>query len=603
VAAVAAFSILLAGSAVAQGPSAWPQLSLVKRFSGLAQPVLLTSAMDGTGRVFIVERVGRVRVVVGGTLQGDPFLDISSKVTCCDTRGLLSLAFPPDFSDKKYFYVYYTNAGGDAVVARYYLTANPNVADPNSEQRILVVTQPYTNHHGGHIAFGPDGYLYIGLGDGGGSGDPNNYAQNPMSLLGKILRIDTESDTEPYAIPASNPFARTAGYRAEIWALGLRSPWRFSFDRMTRDLFIADQGETRFEEVDVEQGGAGGGQNYGWRLFEGNYPAGATFTDLVLPVFQYPRAQGCAVSGGYVYRGTLYPRMQGVYLFGDQCSGTIWGLRRSGGAWLNAILAQTPFSLTGFGEDEAGNVYAADQSGGDIFMLTDPSVMQPYTYLIPAVAHNTGANHVLWRSDIAAVNLSGLPAKVKANFLDGTNSGEKAVTLAPGSSTEWVNVLESLFQMTPDTSDAGVVELASDQPLYVTSRSYASSAEGEKGQNYPALTAADALVPGRLGVLPQIKRNATAYTNIGVINLGSQSVTVGVKLFDIAGNQIGGKVFTVDANRWVQQYDIFTDTGAGDQNGAYATVEVYSAEGRAWAYASVINRLSRDPTTVPLIFR
>lgn len=354
---------------------AWPKISLTQYASGLSQPVQITNANDGSGRLFVVQQGGQIRIVKNGVLQSEPFLDITSRVSCCGERGLLGVAFPPKYASKKYFYVNYTDSSGDTVVARYYVTNNPDVANSNKQEVVLKVEQPYANHNGGQLAFGKDGYLYIGMGDGGSSGDPQNNAQNPASLLGKMLRIDVESGTAPYSIPPSNPFKNTPGYRAEIWALGLRNPWRFSFDRKTDDLYIGDVGQNAYEEVNFESSASKGGKNYGWKIMEASQCFESSTCNkkgLTLPIAEYEHSQGCSVTGGTVYRGQNYPNMNGIYFYGDYCSGRLWGLQRSGNAWQNTLFSDTPYSISSFGEDQAGNVYITDYGSGNIYKITSP---------------------------------------------------------------------------------------------------------------------------------------------------------------------------------------------------------------------------------------
>ncbi len=355
-----------------------PTLALGTPVKGFSSPVGIAHAGDGSNRLFVVEQGGRVRIVKSGVLQPSPFLDISTRISTGGERGLLGLAFPPDYARKGYFYVNYTNASGNTVVSRFRRSAaNADAADPSSEQIILTVAQPFANHNGGQLNFGPaDKYLYVGLGDGGDGGDPGNRAQNPAELLGKILRLDTETGRPyTYTSPASNPFVTTAGFRPEIWALGVRNPWRFSFDRSTADLFIADVGQGLYEEVDFQPAASVGGENYGWRIMEGFHcfnPNPCSTTGLTPPVIEYDHSAGnCSVTGGYVYRAVTYPRMQGLYLYGDFCSGRIWALRRVSGAWQNALLLDTAIQISAFGEDEAGNLYAASYGGGDIYPLVD----------------------------------------------------------------------------------------------------------------------------------------------------------------------------------------------------------------------------------------
>ena len=364
-------------------PAGWPQISLSQVAGGFVQPVHVTHAGDGSGRIFVVEQAGRIRILDNGAVLPTSFLDLASvippRLVAGGERGLLSVVFPPGFAAKGYFYVNYTRSpDGATVVARYRVSAgDANVADPASEEVILTIPQPFANHNGGQLAFGPDGYLYIGMGDGGSGGDPLNNGQSPGTLLGKLLRIDVESGVQPYKVPPDNPFLQAAGYRPEIWALGLRNPWRFSFDRGTGDLYIGDVGQNNIEEIDFQPAGDLVGRNYGWNIMEGDscYPigtVGCNRTDLTLPVFVYDHSLGCSVTGGHVYRGSAIPSLQGVYLFGDLCSGRIWGIRKNGAAWDNALLADTSLTITTFGEDEAGNVYVVNYANGDLLKILSP---------------------------------------------------------------------------------------------------------------------------------------------------------------------------------------------------------------------------------------
>jgi glucose/arabinose dehydrogenase len=353
----------------------FPGIALTQHASGLTSPIHLNHAGDGSGRLFVIEQRGRIRILNNGVLLGSPFLDISDRVSCCGERGLLSMAFPPNFTSKNYFYVYYTDLSGNIQISRFLVTdQNPDVADAFSEENILTINHPiFSNHNGGQLAFGPDGFLYIGTGDGGGGGDPLGNAQNPDALLGKILRIDVESGVTPYSIPADNPFVETFGFRPEIWAIGLRNPWRFSFDRLSGDLYIGDVGQSDFEEVDFQPVSSAGGENYGWNIMEGaqcyNNPACDT-TGLVLPIAEYDHTKGCSITGGMVYRGIVQPGLQGTYFYGDYCSGRIWGARKNGMVWQNSLLIDTALSISSFGEDEAGEIYVADYSTGIIYKIT-----------------------------------------------------------------------------------------------------------------------------------------------------------------------------------------------------------------------------------------
>jgi len=365
--------------------SNWPNPALRKVITGLDQPVHVTHAGDGSGRLFLVEKPGRIKIAQNSTPLEEPLLDITRRVKSSgNEQGLLSVAFPPDYTNKGYFYVNYTRENdGATIIARYRLTKNANVANPDSEEILLTIAQPYENHNGGQIAFGPDGYLYIGMGDGGSSGDPEERAQDLGDLLGKLLRIDVESGATAYAIPADNPYAQNPDVKDEIWAFGLRNPWRFSFDRATGNLYTADVGQNLYEEVHAQPAAGTGGENYGWDIMEGLHcyepSEGCDQSGLTLPVVEYAHQQGnCSVTGGFVYRGPGAPRMQGIYFYGDYCTGFIWGLRQNGETWENQLLADTALTrLTSFGEDEAGNLYATDLNTGSVYRLID----EQFTYL------------------------------------------------------------------------------------------------------------------------------------------------------------------------------------------------------------------------------
>jgi glucose/arabinose dehydrogenase len=315
-------------------------------------------------------------VVDGDHVLAQPFLDLSSLVTFGGEQGLLGLAFDPDYAHSGRFFVDYTDRNGNTVVARYNVsTSNPNVADPGSGVPLLFIDQPFGNHNGGQLQFGPEGYLYIGTGDGGSGGDPGDRAQNLGTLLGKLLRIDVSGPT--YSVPPSNPFVSNGSARAEIWAYGLRNPWRFSFDRATGDLWLADVGQGSWEEIDFQPRTSIGGENYGWRRMEGthcfNPSSNCTDGTMILPVVEYGHANGaCSVTGGFVYRGTRSPGLQGAYIFGDFCSGVISGAtRQPGGPTTTSPLVNTGFDISTFGEDENGEVYVASYSGGTLYRLVD----------------------------------------------------------------------------------------------------------------------------------------------------------------------------------------------------------------------------------------
>jgi glucose/arabinose dehydrogenase len=352
---------------VSQSPITLQPL-VTHRFS---QPVFLTQSPDHTNRLFVIEQNGRLLIVKEDAVLPTPFLDIEEKLSTGGERGLLGLAFHPRFSSNGRLFVNYTRkTDGATVIAEFHVSSNPNQAEPK-ESVLLVIPQPYGNHNGGMIAFGPDHYLYIGMGDGGSGGDPKNYAQNRNELLGKLLRIDVDQQT-PNAIPPDNPLVQSAG-RPEIFAWGLRNPWRFSFDRETGELWAGDVGQDDWEEIDVIQIG----KNYGWRLLEGTHCFNPETHcrqghDIVDPVTEYPHSSGrCSVTGGYVYRGAKILTLQGTYLFGDFCSGEIWGYREG----RTQMLLETDLQISSFGEDQDGELYVVGY-GGEILRIV-PNATNP----------------------------------------------------------------------------------------------------------------------------------------------------------------------------------------------------------------------------------
>ena len=344
-----------------------------KVVSGLQKPLDLKSPQDNSGRLFIVNQPGSILILQDGQLLQTPFLDISKRVGSSGTeQGLLGLAFHPNYAQNGYFYVNYTDRNGDTVIARYQVSADdPNRADPNSEKVLLTVDQPYPNHNGGGMMFGPDGYLYMSLGDGGSANDPHSNGQSLDTYLGKLLRVNVDQG-DPYAIPSDNPFANGGGL-PEIWAYGLRNPWRFSLDRATGDLYIADVGQNTWEEVDFQPAGAPGGANFGWNYREGAHPFRGTppaDLNLIDPVTEYQHPVGCSITGGYVYRGQDLPEFQGIYLYSDFCSGIVWGLlRMPDGSWQSQELFRTGFNVSSFGLDQAGEIYMMDQPTGTLYRL------------------------------------------------------------------------------------------------------------------------------------------------------------------------------------------------------------------------------------------
>jgi uncharacterized protein (TIGR03437 family) len=349
-----------------------PPVRLHRVAGGFQSP--LDIRFDSSGRMFVVEQRGTIRIVRNGALVPQAFLDWRSQVSCCGERGLLGLALSPNFERSGVFYINYTDRTGQTVVSRLRASAsNPDLADPASAQEVLRVAQPFENHNGGNLVFGPDGYLYIGLGDGGSGGDPQNNAQRNNVLLGKMLRVDVEGGQERYSVPADNPFVNTPGYAPEIWATGLRNPWRYSFDRETKDLWTADVGQSRAEEVNFQPASSRGGENYGWRRMEGLdcYPANSSCdrTGLTLPVIEYPRSQAQSITGGFVYRGSRYPGLRAFYIHADFSTGNLWALLRTAGGVENHLLQDTQHLISTFAEDANGELYLASYGNGDIYSI------------------------------------------------------------------------------------------------------------------------------------------------------------------------------------------------------------------------------------------
>jgi glucose/arabinose dehydrogenase len=330
---------------------------------GLERPVELQA--DGSGRLFVIEKLGHIHIIENGQLIDTPFLNIEDRVNISGNEmGLLGLAFHPNYEQNGYFFVNYTGAGGDTFISRFQVTNDANLADPSSEVNLLHISQPFPNHNGGGLDFGPDGYLYAGMGDGGAAGDPFGNGQNLDTLLGKILRLDVDS-AEPYAVPSDNPFGN------EIWAYGLRNPWRITFDSQTGDLYIGDVGQNQWEEIDIIPANSPSGLNFGWDYYEGNHeydlPSNAS-GDFIPPIAEYSHAEGgCSVTGGYVYRGSM-PEWNGIYLYGDYCTGFIWGLINVNGTWQTQRLFDTDVKITSFGQDENGEIFLV-ADGGYVYQL------------------------------------------------------------------------------------------------------------------------------------------------------------------------------------------------------------------------------------------
>ena len=416
--------------------------------AALDQPVGITHAGDGSGRLFIVERGGRVLVHDGVSIAATPLLDLSAQLPCCGPAGLTGLAFHPNHAANGLFFVEYVDGGGDIVVERYAVGADPNVADAGSALEILRIAVQAGGHVGGKLRFGADGYLYIATGDGALDGEVATTAGDPASLLGKVLRIDVDGGV-PYAVPPDNPFVGVPGVAPEIWALGVRDPRHFAFDPLSGELYIADVGESDAHEINVQPADSTGGEDYGWSIMEGSACFGGAACDpsgLTLPATEYGFAEGCAVTGGNVYRGPDYEGLYGVYVFGDLCSGTIWGLSAGDGVWTSGVLAHTPYQIATFGSDEAGNVYFADAASGDVYRLAVSDLAIDTSRLADGIVGETYSQTLTASGGNApytwSVVAGALPAGLSLDAASGVISGTPTAT---ATDTFTVQVSDSAF--------------------------------------------------------------------------------------------------------------------------------------------------------------
>lgn len=404
---------------------AQPEIDLEEFASSFTRPVDI--AHSGDERLFIVEQRGIIKIADStGSVLPTPFLDIDARVRSGNNeQGLLGLVFHPDYTTNGYFYVYYTIDDWSSRLSRFEVNAqNPNQADPSSEQILFTVPQPYKNHNAGDLNFGPDGYLYVSLGDGGNGGDPEDRAQNGKTLLGKILRLDVNSGN-PYAIPPDNPFVNDTSVLDEVWSLGWRNPWRFSFDPQNGDMWVGDVGQNKYEEISMEPATANGGGNYGWRCLEGFQTFNSTgcgpAASYLPPVFTYAHADGLgkSVTGGYVYRGSDVPDLWGYYLFGDWVSGNMWvTVKDSAGNFTTSMIGQKmgPQECSAFGVDSAGELYVAGLNDGKIYkVVTATASIGP----VPPPAFRIGPNPVFDKLNISFIDAVNNPYSLSLYDLQG----------------------------------------------------------------------------------------------------------------------------------------------------------------------------------------
>lgn len=410
--------------------------------SGFDRPLALTHAFDD--RRFVVEQDGEIHIIMSdGT--SSLFLDIDNIVgSGGNEQGLLGLAFHPDYQNNGYFFVSYTANNGDSKISRFSVDpTNANIADASSEEVLLTIDQPYSNHNGGCIQFGADGYLYIGMGDGGSAGDPLNSGQDPQSLLGKMLRINVNQ--VPYSIPSDNPFVGDASTLDEIWAIGVRNPWRFSFDKETGDLWMGDVGQNDWEEINVQLGTSSGGENYGWKCYEGNHPYSTSNCDgtevLTYPVHEYSNSftQGCSVTGGYVYRGTDYPDLEGVYFFTDYCSGRLWTLTPDGdGGWThNEALNIDNYNYGSFGEDYQGEIYLVGLDDGKIYKIAQTCVGFEAMATVEDVMCEGDSTGVITLTTPADVNIEWSTGDMNVSEITNLTAGDYAYTMTNAAGCEF----------------------------------------------------------------------------------------------------------------------------------------------------------------------
>ncbi len=535
-------------------------------------------------------------------------------MSCCGERGLLSIVFPPGPGPKSELYAYYTNASGNPTISRFAVSSNPDVADAASESVLLAVPHPgQSNHNGGQLAFGPDGYLYAGTGDGGGAGDTNNNAQNLGSLLGKILRMDVVEQAT-YAIPPSNPFAGSSSSspRPEIWAYGLRNPWRFSFDRKTGDLFIGDVGQGAWEEVDFQPAGSAGGENYGWRLTEGNHcfnpQSGCSFAGITLPVAEYSHASGCSITGGFVYRGRDYARLNGIYFYADYCSGRVWGLRRNGPGWETQELLKPGYGFTSFGEDDAGEVYAVDGNSGALYRLVDAD--GPLSILtVPVVVRVGGENGANFFSELTLGNRGTTDASVDVTFtaavaLGSEGSGTFTTAVPAGRQLVFADAILSLRQSglpIPSGNQGGTLRLAysglsAGDAAFASVRTLTAVPGGRAGLAYPALSLNETLEAPV--ALYGLREDESFRSNLALLNAGDPAtgspVTLRVTVLNGAagdGRSVTLPGVTLAPGQWTQLNRVLASPGY--VNG-WATVEPVSGTGPFYAYAVVNDNLTGD---------
>jgi glucose/arabinose dehydrogenase len=582
--------------------------------SGLSAPLRVTAPAGDFQRLFVVEQGGKVRVVKDGILLGSSFLDLSGRISSGGERGLLGLAFHPEYRRNGRFFASYTDPLGNSVVSEFTVSSNSDFANPGSERVLLRQTQPFSNHNGGHLAFSPiDGSLYLGFGDGGSGGDPQNLAQNDGTWLGKILRIDVDARDagKAYAVPDDNPFAGRTNPLPEIWAKGLRNPWRFSFDRLNGDLWIGDVGQGSWEEVDWQGASSKGGENYGWRRMEGSRcydPAtGCQTGSLTLPIVEYAHAATpprCSVTGGVVARGASVPEIAGRYLFADYCSGELFSVRRLGREAIDARNHRAEWvpaggrsiaSVTDIGEDARGDVYVTDSAGGEVFRLatTTPSAVR----LVPIVLDATGRGDSRFLTELVVANRGASTATIRATYtpaaiFGGAGGGTVSELIGRGQQKSWSDALAWLrFKglEIPDASQGSqggtlrveLTGLVAATDGVVLARTTTPSGSGRAGLSTPAPRAQDLVA--ETAVLYGLRETATDRTNLALLSGATSGATLlRVTLFSGGRTFVLPETVRLEPGAWVQLDSVLVR--AGFESG-WAVVERLTGPGPFWAYA------------------
>jgi glucose/arabinose dehydrogenase len=571
---------------VCRSAEAQPAIALVPHASGLSSPVGLAAAADGSGRLFIVQQGGRIAVHDGAQVLPTPFLDLTSLVLSGGEQGLLGLSFHPSYPATPFFFVNYTcrsgsldcPGGGDTIIARYSVSANPNVADPASRRVLLVIDQPFANHNAGDLKFGPDGYLWIPMGDGGSGNDPNCFAQRDDSLLGKVLRIDVDQNVNNppfYGIPPDNPYIGPGNPPDEVYARGLRNPFRFSFDRSTGDLFIGDVGQSAREEVDFTALGTGAARNYGWKIMEGTLCTGNTggcpgglpacnSPAYTLPILEYDHGLGdCAIIGGFRYRGTQVPTLAGRYLYSDNCTGRIRaGTESPPGTWTASELIDTPYNVSSFGEDQAGELYVTALNNGTVYRIVSAG---PTAVSVSDVTVTEGDAGTV--SAVFSVSLSAAVAQtvtVQYATADSTATAgidytavTGTVIFAPGTATRLVSVpvLADLLDEDDEfftlnlsnptnatiADGQGVGTITDNDPLPFLLVSDCAVIEGNGGSTPCTFTVLLTPVSGRQVAVTSLTANGTAAAGLDYVTTGggltfAPGVTQQTKTVDVLGD-------------------------------------------------------------------